>query len=127
PRHPDRPEIEAALADQGAESNENRPGGNQEGNKGKRLAECQGADDRRRPQLVGAREFDDLLGESVDLIFERHGDPAGGGAKRAATRIPAFPIVAGCASTLWRHSWVRLRRDPFGGLVWAQAVSYWSL
>src|SRR5262249_46082915 len=38
----------------------------------KRFSERQGADDRRRPHFVGANEFNDLLGDGMDLVFERH-------------------------------------------------------
>ena len=48
----DRPEIEIAGGDQHADPDQRRPGGNEQRDEGKRLAESERKYDRRRPRLV---------------------------------------------------------------------------
>ena len=51
---------------------------------------------RRRPNFVGANEFNDLLGDGMDLVFERHGNLRGN--KRGPRRVPPLETRARAAS-----------------------------
>src|SRR5487761_2514851 len=64
-REPDRPEADAADADQRADRHQRSPGRNQQRNEGKGFAECQQQDDRRGPCLMVAHE----IGERARDIF----------------------------------------------------------
>ena len=69
---PDRPEVEVAGADQHADPDQRRPGRHQQRDEGKRLAESEREHDRRRPGLMLAHEFNDLIGVGFDA-FEHCG------------------------------------------------------
>ena len=66
-RNPDRPEADAARADQGADCHQRAPGRNQQRDESERFPKRQRKNDRRRPTFVVADEVDDVLGDGLKV------------------------------------------------------------
>src|SRR5215510_11887244 len=77
-RNPNRPEIEIAGADQDADSNQRRPGRNEQGNECKRFAEGERKNNGRRPRLVDTHKLHHLLGVSFEALEHAGGGPVTG-------------------------------------------------
>src|SRR5499433_3857684 len=74
-RNPNRPEIEIAGADQDANPNQRRPGGDEQGNECKRFAEGERKNNGRRPRLVDTHKLDHLLSVSFEALEHAGGGP----------------------------------------------------
>src|SRR5438105_2610262 len=75
PGNPNRPEIEVAGADQDTDSNQRRPGRNEQGNECKRFAEGERKNNGRRPRLVDTHKLHHLLGVSFEALEHAGGGP----------------------------------------------------
>jgi hypothetical protein len=60
-----------------------------------RFSKCKRTDDRRRPHFMGLHEFNNVLGDAVNLILGRHGPT---GDKEMRRLVPSFETGVGTPS-----------------------------
>src|SRR5262249_32762337 len=89
---PNRPEIEIAVTDQDADSDQRRPGRNKQGNECKRLAEGESENNGRRPRLMEPHKLHYVLGIGFEAV-----EHAGGGRLPAPSSAACRPRPAGSA------------------------------
>jgi hypothetical protein len=92
-RDPDRPEVDAALGNHGADGDQNGPGRQHERDERERFPKGKATDDWCRPHFVGLHESDNVPGDAMNLIFERHGPTSDNEMRRLVPSLGTAAIL----------------------------------